>query len=169
VVQAGVVQPVTTVPQSRFLFTGREYDALTGIYHYRARAYSTKLGRFLQLDPIDFDGGDLNVYRYVGNDPVNWIDPWGLQGSDYNQRIGGSSNPGSNAIKNPFDPDQYSPEAMQDSGMAASLCGMALSIPAIVTPAGLAGFGASALGAWTTMQTRSRPQTSRASRSGSHK
>jgi len=78
VVQAGVVQPVTTVPQSRFLFTGREYDAVSGLYHYRARAYSTKLGRFLQLDPIDFDGGDLNIYRYVSNDPINLWDPLGL-------------------------------------------------------------------------------------------
>ena len=77
VVQAGVVQPDTTVPQSRFLFTGREFDAVTGLYHYRARAYSPKLGRFLQLDPIDFDGNDLNIYRYVANNPINLTDPSG--------------------------------------------------------------------------------------------
>jgi len=49
-----------------------------GLYHYRARAYSPKLGRFLQLDPIDFDGGDLNIYGYVSNNSVNLIDPDGL-------------------------------------------------------------------------------------------
>jgi RHS repeat-associated protein len=78
----GVVNMVAGggTPSSRFLFTGREYDAETGLYHYRARAYSPYLGRFLQLDPIDFAGGDLNVYRYVGNNVSNWIDPLGLFG-----------------------------------------------------------------------------------------
>ncbi len=62
---------------NRFLFTAREYDAETGLHYYRARSYSADLGRFLQLDPIDFDAGDVNLYRYVGNDPVNWVDPRG--------------------------------------------------------------------------------------------
>jgi len=64
-------------PISRFLFTGREWDPELGIYHYRARAYSPELGRFLQQDPIDFVGGDVNLFRYCGNDPVNWVDPKG--------------------------------------------------------------------------------------------
>ncbi|MCS7064424.1 MAG: hypothetical protein NZM04_10395 [Methylacidiphilales bacterium] len=34
-------------------------------------------GRFLQPDPIGFDAGDVNWYRYVGNEPTNWIDPDG--------------------------------------------------------------------------------------------
>ena len=73
----GAGQPVQT-PQSRFLFTGREFDSETGLYHYRARAYSTELGRFLQTDPIDFAGGDGNLFRYVSNNPINLWDPWGL-------------------------------------------------------------------------------------------
>ena len=60
-----------------FLFTGREYDSETGLYHYRARAYSPNLGRFLQSDPISFSGGDVNIYRYVGNNPINYTDPTG--------------------------------------------------------------------------------------------
>ncbi|HRJ71067.1 MAG TPA: RHS repeat-associated core domain-containing protein [Terrimicrobiaceae bacterium] len=63
---------------SRWLFTGRQYDAETGLYHFRARAYSTELGRFLQNDPADFDGGDLNLFRYCLNSPLDLCDPFGL-------------------------------------------------------------------------------------------
>ena len=35
-------------------------------------------GRFLQEDPIWFDAGDLNVYRYTWNNPLNWTDPSGI-------------------------------------------------------------------------------------------
>jgi RHS repeat-associated protein len=62
---------------NRFLFTGREYLAEIGLYDYRNRVYSPGLGRFLQTDPIRFDAGDINIYRYVGNNPVNWRDPSG--------------------------------------------------------------------------------------------
>jgi len=64
-------------PATPFLFTGREYDAVTGLYHYRTRAYSPDLGRFLQPDSIDFGGGDVNLYRYVLNNPANYRDPEG--------------------------------------------------------------------------------------------
>ena len=63
-----------------WLFTGRRYDRESGLYHYRARTYSAELGRFLQMDPIKFDAGDPNIFRYVGNDPVNGTDPSGLWG-----------------------------------------------------------------------------------------
>lgn len=56
----------------------RERDAETGMYFYRARYYSPTLARFITEDPIRFASGDLNWYRYVGNDPVNLIDPLGL-------------------------------------------------------------------------------------------
>jgi len=40
--------------------------------------YSADLGRFLQVDPIGY-WDDANLYRYCGNNPLNWIDPFGLQ------------------------------------------------------------------------------------------
>ena len=60
-----------------FRYTGRRFDAETGLYFYRARTYSTTLGRFLQTDPIGIKGG-INIYAYVGNDPLNKADPTGL-------------------------------------------------------------------------------------------
>ena len=60
-----------------FRYTGREYDAETGLYYYRARHYDPSIGRFLQPDPLGYGDG-LNVYAYVGGNPINLIDPLGL-------------------------------------------------------------------------------------------
>jgi RHS repeat-associated protein len=66
-----------------FQFTGRRVDPETGLYYYRARYYSPALGRFLQADPIGTKGG-INLYAYVGNDPVNATDPMGKDCSTSN-------------------------------------------------------------------------------------
>jgi RHS repeat-associated protein len=60
-----------------YTFTAREFDAETGLYSYRARVYDPSGGRFLQEDPIGFLAG-ANFYAYVGNNPINRIDPSGL-------------------------------------------------------------------------------------------
>ncbi|MEY3480259.1 MAG: hypothetical protein RIQ71_1034, partial [Verrucomicrobiota bacterium] len=62
---------------TRFLFTGREWLAALNLYDYRNRTYSAELGRFIETDPIGFDAGDLNLYRYVANSPTVATDPSG--------------------------------------------------------------------------------------------
>jgi RHS repeat-associated protein len=73
---------------SRYQFTGRENDPLTGLQFNRARFYDQNLGRFTSEDPIGFGGG-INMYAYVGNHPTMFIDPTGLFPSiwpfDYHQ------------------------------------------------------------------------------------
>jgi RHS repeat-associated protein len=60
-----------------YLFTGRRWDSVAGLYYYRFRDFSPDLGRFLQPDPLGYIDG-MNLYAYVNNNPLNWIDPWGL-------------------------------------------------------------------------------------------
>ncbi|WP_168196630.1 RHS repeat-associated core domain-containing protein [Bdellovibrio sp. ZAP7] len=57
-----------------FGFAGGLYDYQTGIVRFGARDYDPEIGRWTAKDPIDFDGGDANLYGYVENEPVNWID-----------------------------------------------------------------------------------------------
>jgi len=60
-----------------YLFTSRRYDSEAGLYYYRARYYACDIGRFLQPDLIGYNEG-MNMYSYVGNNPLAWVDPLGL-------------------------------------------------------------------------------------------
>ena len=69
------------IPQAtnlgRFGYTGQTWLPEIGMNYYKARMYSPTLGRFMQSDPIGYDAG-MNIYNYVGSDPVNFTDPSGL-------------------------------------------------------------------------------------------
>ncbi|QDT07270.1 putative deoxyribonuclease RhsB [Rubripirellula lacrimiformis] len=64
--------------QTRFGYTGRQRDLESDLYYYRARYYDPANGQFISQDPIGFNAGDSNLYRYVGNSPTNATDPTGL-------------------------------------------------------------------------------------------
>jgi RHS repeat-associated protein len=63
----------------RYTWTSRETDAELNDQYNRARRYNPNTGRWEAQDPLGFDAGDSNLYRYVLNRPVSDIDPSGLQ------------------------------------------------------------------------------------------
>jgi len=65
-----------------FGFAGGMYDADTGLVRFGARDYDPETGRWTARDPILFKSGQENLYVYCRNDPVNFVDPAGLDGMD---------------------------------------------------------------------------------------
>ncbi|MEO8379129.1 MAG: RHS repeat-associated core domain-containing protein, partial [Acidobacteriota bacterium] len=73
-----------------FGFAGGLYDPDTGLVRFGARDYDPRVGRWTAKDPKAFNGGDTNLYCYVHNNPINFIDPSGTTPQDkwygYNER-----------------------------------------------------------------------------------
>jgi RHS repeat-associated protein len=63
-------------------------DRDTGLTRFGVRDYDPTIGRWTAKDPIGFNGGDTNLYSYVGQNPTTFIDPTGL----YTLQIGGAFN-----------------------------------------------------------------------------
>jgi len=73
------------VPQTRYLYTGQQFDAYTGQYSLRARYYTPNIGRFVSQDiyPYNLQNPvELNRYQYAINNPINFSDPSGLSVSE---------------------------------------------------------------------------------------
>jgi RHS repeat-associated protein len=68
---------------------GQYEDAETGLFYNYFRYYNPKIGKYLRKDPINFAGGDLNLYNYVQSNPIGWFDIFGLSAKIIigNQRI----------------------------------------------------------------------------------
>jgi RHS repeat-associated protein len=70
---------------SPYLFTGRRFDAESGLYYVRNRYYSPLLGKFISPDPLDYVDG-MNVYAYVNGNTANLVDPMGTHWDEEDER-----------------------------------------------------------------------------------
>jgi RHS repeat-associated protein len=75
-----------------YAWTGRELDVETDLQYNRARWYDPATARWMSQDPLGFNAGDSNLYRYVNNQPANAMDPSGLNFIIVGGRQVGSSN-----------------------------------------------------------------------------
>jgi large repetitive protein len=73
----GLARVDVAVVENNLRFSGQYFDGETGLHYNWHRFYDPATGRYISADPIGLDGG-INLYAYVRNDPVNWVDPWGL-------------------------------------------------------------------------------------------
>jgi RHS repeat-associated protein len=85
------VDPGSTV-ENNLRFPGQYYDEETGSHYNWHRYYDPRIGRYSNVDPVGFAGGDVNLYGYGENDPVNAVDPLGLFG-DGQKRTGDTHAP----------------------------------------------------------------------------
>jgi RHS repeat-associated protein len=65
-----------------YLFQGMRYDSISGLYEANRRWYSPTLQRWTSIDPTRYSAGDVNLYRFVGNNPGDYTDPTGLDRID---------------------------------------------------------------------------------------
>jgi RHS repeat-associated protein len=86
-----IVAQTGSSPANTFTYTGREWDSELGLYYYRARHNDPTVGRFLQEDPVGPLPTDTNLYPYVGSNPVNAIDPSGMETYLCHRNIGGEA------------------------------------------------------------------------------
>lgn len=118
---------------SAFRYTGQLYDGETGLSYYGARYYAPSLGRFISPDPIGYGDG-LNMYAYVGNNPVNYVDPTGL----FAQSVQGYGSAGSGfdmlrsqggsfPDRAPVPIGENTPSAFQNMSMGLAFAGPALA------------------------------------------
>jgi RHS repeat-associated protein len=110
----------------RFQYTGQAWIPELGIYYYKARMYSSRLGRFLQTDPVGYKD-QVNLYEYVGDDPVDNDDP---SGEDFKSVISEFED----AVEQAAD---TTAEIAKTGGEAAetSIAGPLIALGLLVTPA----------------------------------
>jgi RHS repeat-associated protein len=75
-----------------YRFSSKEWDAGSGLYYYGFRFYDPNLQRWPNQDPIGEAGG-INLYRAMGNNPLDWVDPFGLWGVQFGNFNIGYGNP----------------------------------------------------------------------------
>jgi len=125
--------PAFAVP---FGFAGGLHDRDSGLVRFGYRDYDPDVGRWTAKDPILFAGGDTDLYGYVLNDPINWVDPWGFFRAPpfgdpigYDTDYGGPGSWDTSSLPTP-DPMDFTPsqEFLQGTQTGALIFGTALSV-----------------------------------------
>lgn len=78
----GNIMKATNAEFQPITYAGGLYDLDTKFVRFGARDYDPTIGRWTTKDPIGFNGGDTNLYAYVGGDPMSYVDPSGLSAKD---------------------------------------------------------------------------------------
>lgn len=71
---------VTNSEGERYQFTGHEFDSETTYDYHGARYYNRELGRYMSVDPLAMKFPGWSTYAYTYDNPINFIDPFGLEG-----------------------------------------------------------------------------------------
>jgi RHS repeat-associated protein len=143
----------------RFGYTGRESDPETGLYYYRARYFDANVGRFISTDPIGFEAGDANLYRYVNNSSTLLTDPSGKIANVIGGGILGGFFGGLYALANDIETGRLNENTFErvvngatvgavagaiigsGIGLVAGLAGLAVTATGLVAGAGFTGWG----------------------------
>lgn len=107
---ASAVGQASSAANNRYSYTAREWDQTVGLHHFRARWMSGLSGRFLSRDPMKYDAGDPNLFRFVAGRPVVYTDPTGMtMGPPWHFPPGMPYNPPPYGGRPPYDPNQSLP------------------------------------------------------------
>ena len=82
-----LLSPQASGDTNRYLFSTKEFDSRSGLQFFGSRYYDPEIGRWLTPDPLGFAAGQINLYVYVNNNPVNLVDPYGLMGESAQQSV----------------------------------------------------------------------------------
>lgn len=119
-------------------FHGKEQDAATGLQYFGARYYDSAVGRFLGIDPVDYQDGNLhsfNRYAYGNNNPVRYVDPNGQWAEDALLALPGMV-VGSYSLVDNIKQGNWIAATVDLGGLIAD--GVALALPGVPGGAGLA-------------------------------